>query len=121
MAKLREIDLNQVYETAETDAQIRQINKKLLPTLLLDKQDWVEDMATKNGYPTVTRRGITSAKVDYNLVDDTTDYVLAQVNAHLKKLGIDLEYAKVDLAENYAYVAVKCGETTKGYTRRITA
>ena len=110
MAKLREIDLNPVYENAWTDAEVNKINRKLLPTLLLDNQMWAEEVADRNGI-----------KVDYELCDATADYVLEQVNRQLKKLGVDLEYTKVDLAENWAYVAVKKGETTKGFTRRILA
>ena len=93
-----------------------------MPTLLLDNQNWVEELAERNGYDVITRKdGIRMAKVDYELCDATADYVLEQVNLQLKKLGIDLEYTKVDLAENWAYVAVKKGETTKGFTRRILA
>ena len=111
MAKLREIDLNPVYENAWTDAEVNKINRKLLPTLLLDNQMWAEEVAERIGVK----------KPDYELCDATADYVLEQVNLQLKKLGVDLEYTKVDLAENWAYVAVKKGETTKGFTRRILA
>lgn len=122
MAKLREIDLNRVYEEADTGVKVDKINRKLLPTLLLDNQNWVEELAEKNGYDVVTNKaGIRMAKVDYELCDATAEYVLEQVNKQLKKLGVDLEYARVDLVENLAYVAVKKGETTNGFARRILA
>ena len=121
MAKLREIDLNPVYENAWTDAEVNKINRKLLPTLLLDNQNWVEELAERNGYDVITRKdGIRMAKVDYELCDATAEYVLEQVNKQLKKLGIDLEYTRVDLVENLAFAAVKKGESTKEFARRIT-
>ena len=121
MAKLREIDINTVYEKVETDAEVTRINKKFLPTLLLDNQNWVEELAERNGYDVVTNKaGIRMAKVDYELCDATAEYVLEQVNKQLKKLGIDLEYTRVDLVENLAFAAVKKGESTREFARRIT-